>query len=248
MSDRVVQMLVTATALLAWIGIHADAQDPIDYIPDSAVIEEWDAGTGWGDWSKERTTSIDASGNMVLGKADEPDSQEGWMYIDAPQGLSYTNSGIEVTLTVAPKGIDWHTEHTLIQMLTWDGAFGLGQPRQGFDIWTSWVAQGHTRQMFADGNYASDDWDTTPASIPGHHTMAMLRHADGILETYVDGVLANTQATIEPVVPRLQWIGVGYQVSGNWYITRGTVVERVRAFILVEKTPVRPMETVLIVR
>ena len=102
--------------------------------------------------------------------------------------------------------------------------------------------------MFADGNYASDDWDTTPASIPGHHTMPMLRHADGILETYVDGVLVNTQATIDPVVPRLQWIGVGYQVSGNWYITRGTVVERVRAFILVEKTPVRQPETVLIVR
>jgi hypothetical protein len=202
------------------------------YIPDSTVLQTWDTGTGWADWSMERTRSIDACGNVVLGKADEPGSQEGWMYIDAPAGLSYEDSGVEVTFNLAPKGIDIHTTHTLLQMLTWDNAFGLGLPRQGFDVWTGAnVSSGNTRQMFRDGNYASDPWDTTPATLPGLHTLAMLRYADGMLETYFDGVLVNSQQTTDPAVSQLQWLGVGYQVSGSWYITRGTIVERVRAFI-----------------
>jgi hypothetical protein len=219
--------------------------DLSEYLPNATVVGTWDAAHGnWGDWTPERTTSFDSQGNYVLGKAADPNSQEGWIYLPStkiPAGVSYVNSGLEVTWNLAPKGIAGQSENNHIMMFTWDNDVS-GFTRQGFFTETEGSGTaGKTAQMFADGNWTKHNWSTPPTMpMTGNHTMAMVRYANGTLDTYVDGIKVGSAATTDPATPLLKRLGIGYQMAGNWYLTRGTVVYQARAFTVTD--PVGPVD------
>lgn len=204
----------TATATFV-VGPPADLSV---YIPESTVVETWNTSTGWDAWTKARTWSIDEAGDIVLGA---PGVQEGWMEINAPSALSYVNSGMEMTFIGAPNN---DNDYMYLLMVSWTN------PREGFVLTTRGGGTiGETRQILADGVYNVTDW-SSPANLEGLHTMAFVRHANGNLNAYVDGVLVGAMTDTTTPAAALQKIGVGNQYSGSQYLPKGTVVTQVRAF------------------
>jgi len=192
------------------------------------LLQTWNAGTGWADWSDwDVGNTYDVDNNKVLGTVG---GARGAMYLYDTRtklpAMSYFNSGIEVTYIGSdaprPGAAAW------AELLTWDGQDGPG--RKGFIIKADNPQTGsvQTYAMTADGQGPSQNWPTTDTL--GLHTMTLLRFSNGDVQGYVDGVLKSTMTGTPDPGRALTMLGFGYEYTGNCFVPRGTIVEQVKAF------------------
>lgn len=178
----------------------------------NTTVGDWSflssANPGWSLW---RTATPTATG-VQLGTVG---GQEGGIYM-SESGLTATNCGVEMIYTASNVGDDYRT---YLRMYNGTEAVGLGTV--GGNVFLSgW-----------DSNFNPPSWEVSAAALVdgAKHSLALVLLDDGTVNAYLDGTLLASRTGLSPTAA-LTTIGVGNEISGGWYIPRGTVVERVRTF------------------
>jgi uncharacterized repeat protein (TIGR02543 family) len=207
-----------------------------DYIPGSAVIQNWDFTNKQNPgWTRSRTTALTDAG-MQLGDSAvvNPDNgaKVGMMRITPPAELTWVNSGVEMTYYAPNRAPPtWGYEF----MFLWNDS-----PRAGFGVLSGGLLNINTLRSSAytqQQNGSPDSIWTVPISTPlgtgldGLHTMTLLRNGDGTVDTYLDGNRVNHRDTTDNFGSGgPQYISIGWNVNGNRYMPFNTLISQVRAF------------------
>lgn len=217
------------TALAAFTLAPLAHASFISYIPNSSGIRTWDfTGSKNEGWSFNRTVALSGAG-VVLGQTPPPEVDNGaWigmMSVAVPVGFTYADSGVEMTFTM-PSGSSAPTDGFEFLSVWHDDA------RNGFTMLSySLDGSGWTQQEEGGPNQAQDGGWTNGSAFADDtiHTMALVRHASGVLDTYIDDVMVNSRLTDDPTTAP-EFISIGANVNGNMYMPFGSVVSQVRAF------------------
>ena len=176
-------------------------------------VGDWSFTSTLSGWTSWRTTTLTGAG-VQLGTVGVG---EGGIF-NSGSGLTATNCGVEMIYTASNEGGGYRT-----YLRMYNGSESVGLATVGGNIFLNGWGD----------NFNPPSWSVGASGLVNgvKHSLALVLLDDGTLSAYLDGSLLASRADgkLFPA-SALTSVGVGNEISGGWYIPKGTLVERVRTF------------------